>query len=241
MFASQHLQSTELLESPRGNSKIMQNPSTSIACRRRKQNLEKQRRTGSKRPWKPRRLCRAPVGKIWGCINTCGTTFVGIHLPAILHCFGVHQDTIVFNTRLFYFIYCFGILVRDHPMRQLMAIGTPGLFRVWHSLTKQEPKEGEPKGVVYLGAELGDWDDLGWLSDQSCDGRIPGIPQVLPIFIDFRLCLLMLVDVGCHSKQLKKNQLKSLIFLLSTSRCCDWSTTEHYQRSYPWWFLRAAD
>lgn len=122
MFASQQLQSTELLESPRGNSKIMQHPSTSIACRRRKQNLEKQRRTGSKRPWKPRRLCRAPVGKIWGCINTCGTTFVGlnIHLPAILDCFGVHQDTIVFNTHLFNFIYCFGILVRDpHPMRQL--------------------------------------------------------------------------------------------------------------------------
>ena len=40
---------------------------------------------------------------------------------------------------------------------------------------------------------------LGWVSDQSCDGRTGNFPQVLPIFIDFRICLL--VDVGCHTKQ----------------------------------------
>jgi len=62
-------------------------------------------------------------------------------------------------------------------------------------LTKQEPKEGEPKGVVYLGAELGDWD--GFPINLVMEEQ--GIPQVLPIFIDFRICLL--VDVGCHTKQ----------------------------------------
>ena len=217
----------------------MQHPSTSIACRRRKQNLEKQRRTGSKRPWKPRRLCRAPVGKIWGCINTCGTTFVGlnIHLPAILDCFGIHQDTIVFNTHLFNFIYCFGILVRDpHPMRQLE-----------HQACFEFDKAGAKgrwaqRSCVF---RCRAW-RLGWVSDQSCDGRT-GNP---PSFADFHRFSYLFVGWCWLPYQAKSHFSWSPWFWdFSGSTKVSWfpcfphpdAVTGALQRSYTWWFLRAAD
>ena len=115
------------------------------------------------------------------------------------------------------------------------------------SLTKQEPKEGEPKGVVYLGAELGDWDGFPINLVMEEQGISPKFCRFSSIFVF--VCWLMLVAIPSKITF----QLKSLIlgFFGINEGVPDFRVfhiqmlwLEHHwalQRSYPWWFLRAAD
>jgi hypothetical protein len=72
-------------------------------------------------------------------------------------------------------------------------------------LTKQEPKEGEPKGVVYLGAELGDWDGFPINLVMEEQGISPKFCRFSSIFVF--VCWLMLVAIPSKITF----QLKSLI------------------------------